>query len=298
MSPNVFGHDFARALNIRQALTFAATDTSERVGLEVTLVRRDVADHLMTAPIVRDDALLLMVQMRDWPTRILWRDGKRMPATPLKAGDLSIFDLRHAWVGYRVCPIHQLNIYLPRNAIAAISDAEGANPVEDFAHDPCQGTSDSTALNLARTLLPTFAQPDEVSPLFVEAVTSALAAHVVHTYGLRRPPRGHAPSISRAALGLARDMIEAGASLGPLARECGSSVDALNRAFHESIGRSPTRWLLERRVAKAQVLLRKSSIPLGDVAAHAGFASEGHMERVFRRLVGTTPAACRAVTWH
>lgn len=298
MSRADFGQKLARALNVRHARTFGANGAADGSGLQATLIRQDVADYVMTSPIIRDDALLVMLQLRDWPTRYLWRDGRQMPARPLQAGAFSIFDLRHVWVGYRVCPIHQLNVYLPRSALEAVCKAQGRDTVTEFSQDPCEGTSDGHILRLAQALLPAFEHPEEAGPLFVEAVTGALAAHLVHTYGVQPSAQRNTPRLDGTAVSRAKELVEAGAMLAPLADEYGLSVDTFNRAFGALVGSSPTRWLLERRIERAQILLCQSHLPLADVAARSGFSGVHHMERVFRRIIGLTPSAWRRAARH
>ncbi|HLZ83882.1 MAG TPA: AraC family transcriptional regulator [Caulobacteraceae bacterium] len=78
-----------------------------------------------------------------------------------------------------------------------------------------------------------------------------------------------------------------------LAKRCGVSRPWLARAYRRWRGEGLGEALRRRRVAAAAVLLDSSDMPLAQVAAEAGFCDQSHMNRVFRRLVGRTPAAVR-----
>ncbi len=78
-----------------------------------------------------------------------------------------------------------------------------------------------------------------------------------------------------------------------LASVAGVEVSWLTRLFHDAVGCSPYQYLLERRVVRAQHLLRAGRSPAAAAAA-SGFVDQAHLTRHFRRRVGTTPGAWAA----
>ena len=66
------------------------------------------------------------------------------------------------------------------------------------------------------------------------------------------------------------------------------------RAFRQSTGRPPHRYVLEQRIARAQVRLMEPELSLADVGYELGFASQAHFTTTFRKLVGITPGASQA----
>jgi AraC family transcriptional regulator len=50
---------------------------------------------------------------------------------------------------------------------------------------------------------------------------------------------------------------------------------------------------MRRRIEHAKRQLARRDIPLKVVAADCGFSDQSHMTRLFRRLLGTTPAEYR-----
>jgi transcriptional regulator GlxA family with amidase domain len=66
-----------------------------------------------------------------------------------------------------------------------------------------------------------------------------------------------------------------------------------NVAFRNSLGTSPHEFLIRRRIERAQQLMLSTEMPLCDIAFECGLADQAHLSRLFRRVVGETPAAWR-----
>jgi AraC-like DNA-binding protein len=81
--------------------------------------------------------------------------------------------------------------------------------------------------------------------------------------------------------------------LGQVAEECGLSVRHLARAFRQSTGVPPHRWLLDRRVERAKELLPNSKLSLSDVALACGFGDQSHFTRTFTATVRLSPGVWR-----
>jgi transcriptional regulator GlxA family with amidase domain len=71
------------------------------------------------------------------------------------------------------------------------------------------------------------------------------------------------------------------------------STSHFNVAFRSSIGESPHEYIIRRRVERAQGLMLSTDKPLSDIAAECGLADQPHLTRLFRRIVGESPAAWR-----
>lgn len=66
-----------------------------------------------------------------------------------------------------------------------------------------------------------------------------------------------------------------------------------NVAFRNSVGESPHAYLIRRRMERAQGLMLSTEMPLCDIAVECGLADQAHLTRLFRRVVGDSPAAWR-----
>jgi AraC-like DNA-binding protein len=78
-----------------------------------------------------------------------------------------------------------------------------------------------------------------------------------------------------------------------LAGITGLSPSHFHRAFRASMGAPPHRWLLERRIRRAQELMLAQDKTLAEIAIETGFADQPHFTRTFSKVVGASPAAWR-----
>jgi AraC-like DNA-binding protein len=81
--------------------------------------------------------------------------------------------------------------------------------------------------------------------------------------------------------------------LETLAEMAGLSVHHFSRAFKQSIGMPPHSYILQRRIERAQHMLRNTQRPLSEIALSAGFSDQSHLARHFRRMTGLSPSAMR-----
>lgn len=79
-------------------------------------------------------------------------------------------------------------------------------------------------------------------------------------------------------------------SLDELAYLSGRSLSSFKRDFQDIYGESPTRWIREKRLAKAHEMLRSSSLSVADVAYSLGFENPTHFSRIFKQQYGYAPS--------
>ena len=132
----------------------------------------------------------------------------------------------------------------------------------------------------------------------MDCVTTGLLAHLAHSYGempikprLRRG--GLAPWQERRVKEFLIARLNGDISLHELAREAGLSRSHFARAFKETTGLPPHRWLISQRVEHAQEILINSTLSLVEVAELTGFADQSHFTRVFTSTVGISPGEWR-----
>jgi transcriptional regulator GlxA family with amidase domain len=64
-------------------------------------------------------------------------------------------------------------------------------------------------------------------------------------------------------------------------------------AFRNSVGDSPHAYIIRRRMERAQGLMLSTDKTLSEIAVECGLADQPHFTRLFRRVVGESPAAWR-----
>jgi AraC family transcriptional regulator len=139
--------------------------------------------------------------------------------------------------------------------------------------------------------------------LYGESLATALITHLLAGYSERGlPANSHKGAIASRRLRLVLDYIEENLagdlSLAELGAVAEMSPCRFARAFRESMGFPPHNFVLRKRIARAQTMLESGSAPLSEISASLGFDSQSHFTAVFRKLVGTTPAAYRLQQGH
>jgi AraC-like DNA-binding protein len=66
-----------------------------------------------------------------------------------------------------------------------------------------------------------------------------------------------------------------------------------SRAFKVSFGETFCQYIAGRRTERAQEMMMMTDEPLSQIAISCGFADQSHFSRVYRRQVGSSPAAWR-----
>lgn len=83
-------------------------------------------------------------------------------------------------------------------------------------------------------------------------------------------------------------------TLQQLAAVAGLSRMHFAAQFRAAVGMRPHDYLLNRRIERAQELLRRADASLVDVALTVGFQTQAHFTTVFKRFVGDTPYQWRS----
>jgi AraC-like DNA-binding protein len=190
-------------------------------------------------------------------------------------------------------------IELSRAFIERVNDERGGPRVSSLV--PQAGTGDPVLAHLSHVLGAVLEQPAQSSRLFVDHLSLAIGTHLLERYGAGATSgwadTGGSRVLSRTLEARAKDMLLAtvrdDSSIADIAEACGLSRSYFIKAFRQTVGTTPHRWLLEQRVQKAKELLRVPGQSIIDTALVCGFADQAHMTRVFTSLVGVSPGAWR-----
>jgi AraC-like DNA-binding protein len=82
--------------------------------------------------------------------------------------------------------------------------------------------------------------------------------------------------------------------LDRLARVAGVSKYHFLRCFTETYGLTPVQYLAERRIERAQDLLRATNLTVTEICHLVGYTSLGSFSSRFRELVGVPPSSYQA----
>lgn len=108
-----------------------------------------------------------------------------------------------------------------------------------------------------------------------------------------KPFAAKAFKILRPALQFAEDHLADKLRVAKMAQLAMCSERHFRRLFFQVLGMSPKRWLLERRLQKAALLLTQTDLPIKVIADQCGFDDLSHFHRLFRHRFGQSPAQYR-----
>jgi AraC family transcriptional regulator len=188
---------------------------------------------------------------------------------------------------------HVLTIAIPKARVEDFTEASGArvdNRQEEAFRDPRLArqivrlwhelASDAPGSRLfadqvMRTLLDTFGRPTD-SHLRVRLGRERLPNHTV------RVLRDYVEN------SLAEDL-----DVTKMADVAGLSPAHFARAFAATVGMTPFRYVMSRRLARARELLERTNRSALDIALDSGFKTPSHFTSSFRREFGVTPRTIR-----
>ncbi len=78
-------------------------------------------------------------------------------------------------------------------------------------------------------------------------------------------------------------------SLAEFARIAHRSLASFKRDFKESFDTTPGKWLTEKRLEYAKLMLNTSKKRINEIAGESGFENVTHFSRVFKDRFGLSP---------
>jgi AraC family transcriptional regulator len=227
----------------------------------------------------------------------LWTAGRRREVPEFRLGDAQLIDLRDKPTVSLDIPFDSLRFYIPQTALDEMANETGIRRVKGL-YAPNFGNRDLIMFGLAQALAGAMERPGEGTATFTDCIALAFFAHIVRAYG-SVPSGGRSTGGGLAAWQLqrARDYMNAhlagDPSIAEVANECKLSSSYFARAFKQTTGVPPYRWLTKQRVERAKELLRDPGRQLVDIAQLCGFVDQSHFSRIFSRSEGHSPGRWR-----
>lgn len=134
----------------------------------------------------------------------------------------------------------------------------------------------------------------------VESLTAALVVELLRSASSREPRGPCGPRIADARIRRAVDLIETSyadpLSLEAMSKAAGMSRFHFARVFEAQTGRSPHRYLVDVRIARAAALLRTGRMGVTEAAFRVGYNDLGRFARAFRAREGVSPGQMAAAS--
>jgi AraC family transcriptional regulator len=155
-------------------------------------------------------------------------------------------------------------------------------------------STDPTFCRIALALRAGIQTGDALDRMYGEALSTALAVHLLREYGAAVPEqKKRHPGLPREKLVRAveyiQDQLGTDLTVSGIAQAVYMSPYHFTKLFKESTGQSPHQYVVEARVRKAKELLTTGKFTISEVAHHVGFADQSHLTRHFKRVFGLPP---------
>ncbi|KUP94555.1 AraC family transcriptional regulator [Tritonibacter horizontis] len=188
-----------------------------------------------------------------------------------------------------------LDVHLQNERLVKfLSPAIGRAAACAVAQRPTEITQTEDLQILAGLLVRELERPSRHSH-YAESLVGSLVAGVLDMDDLR--PNRSDGRLTDAQMRKLVHYVQANAdhrlSVAEMADTVKLSESWFHHAFKCTTGTTPMQWQTRQRVALAQRLLTETEMSLADVANRLGFADQAHLSKVFRRVVGQTPAQWR-----
>lgn len=132
--------------------------------------------------------------------------------------------------------------------------------------------------------------------IYAEALASLILIELCNIekeeYSFGLPKSTHSADTAEAILGYIRDNISS-ANLENTARHFGYSPVHLSRLIKKHTGSSFAKFIMLQRMIRAEHLLLKTDMPIGEIAVSTGLESPEYFSRVFKKNNGVSPSQYR-----
>jgi len=231
--------------------------------------------------------------------RVTWSVDGLKQTTPLPAGSAFLYGDREFIWHQRTKPSEYVTIYLEPEFLRRTAIENELSAETRLAHRVI--FPDSIIVQVAHLFKGELLSEGLAGILFAESLKNLLAVHLLRQYCEQAPkqklviPGG---ALDAVKLKHVQDYIEEHLAdeivLKDLAGLIPMSQFHFARTFKAALRESPHKYLTQRRIERAKVLLTVTKLPVAEVAHRVGFANQSHFTTQFRKAIGVTPKDYRS----
>ena len=192
------------------------------------------------------------------------------------------------------------HLYIPTSAFTQLSDVYNLPTAPGHSIRYSCGVQDPIIRQIGLTVLAEMECPTAAGRMLVETSSLFLAARLVHAHAEMPVVQGLPASQCRLdnarlkrVLAYIEDHLAEEITVADLAGVASLSMFHFTRAFAAAMGVPPNRYVSQRRLEAAKVLLASGKASLSEIAFSSQFSSQSGFTRAFKRATGTTPADYR-----
>ena len=231
--------------------------------------------------------------------RVTWSvDGAASQTTALPPGSVFLFSSHDFVWHHRERQSEYIPLMLDAELLNQVASECGLSANVEIEHRVI--FADPTILQVAQLFKSEVLNDGELaSKLYTESLRNLLAVHLLRNYSgsVVKPAVVQDSPIGGHQLKQLKDFIEEHLAeeltIADMAAVVHMSQFHFARAFKAALGESPHRYLTQRRMEWARVLLSVTRLPVAEVAHRVGFANKSHFLAQFRKATGMTPKAYR-----
>ncbi len=157
------------------------------------------------------------------------------------------------------------------------------------------GLSSKTVETLYQEYVPKMYETQET--LEITSLVNTLIYHLVRLVRLLRGEKPFSLPIQRCYTFI-EENINSKLTLEAIAKEVGYSADHLSKIFKSETGVSLNHYIMELKIDNAKLMLVITDMSIGDIANSLSFCSNSHFTKIFKAIVGKTPAQYRKSYTH
>lgn len=240
----------------------------------------------------------IIIHDRALPSPMLATIDELTQPTPIGCGTITIVPASaHNWAYWNAEHQFMVLAWEADRLAQDVAEATDGNEVELLS---TLGHVDPLIYNIGMALKTELESSGMGVRLYIDAMKSALLAHLLRYYSVQRSVQDAVPlavtnRLSEGKLQQVRDYInehlEQDLTLSELAAVVHMSSSYFSGSFKQSTGLAPHQYVIQCRVERAKQLLVQSKLSIAEIALQVGFAHQSHLSRHFKRLVGVTPKA-------
>jgi AraC family transcriptional regulator len=295
--PNTSGQEVSRKFGVHAPTLLSEVGRSPPVCFSLVCGEQAMEDRSEISH--TEDAYVIHVHLRDVPIAPqLWINSREQRLTPLQQGGVLMANLQTEPTIRLPCAFRFVRCYFSQETLDELDDAAPGKGSPGLRRPPF-GAPDPILFRLASAAVSLLQRAEHADQVLIDELSLVFHRRLSVAYGgapLDAPlpaRRGLASWQARRVTEYVDGHLAQSICLQDLAGLCDLSPSHFVRAFKRNTGRTPHRWLLERRVEAAKTELLRSDLPLADIYGLCGFSDASHFSRVFRRITGETPAQWR-----
>lgn len=225
----------------------------------------------------------------------IWSVDGHSQKTNLPAGSVFLYGERQFIWHHRSKPSEYVNLALDPTLLQQIAIEHGLSSATSVEHRVI--FQDPTILHVAQLLKTEVLSGGLAGNLYVESLRNLLAVHLLRNHTQVGSPRVEVETLEGLRLKQLKDYIEDNLAdelaIATLAALIPMSQFYFARAFKAAIGEPPHRYIMQRRIERAKVMLSVTQMSVAEISYQTGFSSQSHFTAQFRKAIGMTPKQFR-----